>query len=69
MEGFGRITVRRIVLIFEDKVSRALLASGLKPDDKVALISPNRPEWNFYGLWDVASGHNQCAYLSYDFRA
>ena len=40
---------------FRDKVSRALLASGLKPDDKVALISPNRPEWNFmdYGMLQV----------------
>ena len=38
MEGFGRIIVRRIE-DFRDKVSRALLASGLKPDDKVALIS------------------------------
>ena len=40
---------------FRDKVSRALLASGLKPDDKVALISANRPEWNFmdYGMLQV----------------
>ncbi len=29
------------------KISLGLLKLGLKPGDKVAIISPNRPEWNF----------------------
>lgn len=29
------------------KLSLGLLKLGLKPGDKVAIISPNRPEWNF----------------------
>lgn len=29
-----------------DHLSRGLLASGIKPGDKVAIMSPNRPEWN-----------------------
>jgi long-chain acyl-CoA synthetase len=34
-----------------NQVSRALVAFGIKPDDKVALISTNnRPEWNFCDL-------------------
>jgi long-chain acyl-CoA synthetase len=33
-----------------NKVSKSLLKLGLQPDDKVALISPNRPEWNFLDL-------------------
>lgn len=33
-----------------DQVSRALVQFGLKPDDKVALISGNRPEWNILDL-------------------
>ena len=30
-----------------DLFSRAFIASGLQPGDKVALVSNNRPEWNF----------------------
>lgn len=34
-----------------NRVSRALIAYGIKPDDKIALISTtNRPEWNFCDL-------------------
>lgn len=28
------------------QISKSLLKSGIKADDKIALISPNRPEWN-----------------------
>ena len=31
-------------------VSFGLLALGLKKDDKIGLISGNRPEWNFIDL-------------------
>jgi long-chain acyl-CoA synthetase len=31
-------------------VSRGLLQLGLMPGDKIALISPNRPEWNFVDI-------------------
>lgn len=30
-----------------NKVSHGLLHLGIKKDDKVAIMSPNRPEWNF----------------------
>lgn len=33
-----------------NQVSRAMLKYGIKPDDKIALISNNRPEWNFVDL-------------------
>ena len=33
-----------------DKVSIGFIKLGLKKDDKVAIISPNRPEWNFIDL-------------------
>lgn len=33
-----------------NKVSLGLLKGGIKKDDKIALISPNRPEWNFIDL-------------------
>jgi long-chain acyl-CoA synthetase len=31
-------------------VARALLHLGLKKGDRIALVSPNRPEWNFVDL-------------------
>src|SRR6266480_2017164 len=37
-------------ILNSDNVSFGLLALGLKKDDKVALISNNRPEWNFLDL-------------------
>jgi len=33
-----------------NKVSLGLMKLGVKKDDKVAIISPNRPEWNFVEL-------------------
>ena len=33
-----------------DQMSRALVQFGIKPDDKVALIANNRPEWNIVDL-------------------
>ena len=33
-----------------NKVSRGLLKMGIKPGDKVALISNNRPEWNMLDM-------------------
>ena len=35
------------VIDIVNKLSLGLLALGLKPEDKVAIVSPNRPEWNF----------------------
>jgi long-chain acyl-CoA synthetase len=32
---------------FANKISVALIKHGIVKDDKVAIISPNRPEWNF----------------------
>ncbi len=39
-----------------DTVSRALLKIGLQKGDRVALVSPNRPEWNFVDLGAVQLG-------------
>ncbi|WP_028979085.1 AMP-dependent synthetase/ligase [Sporocytophaga myxococcoides] len=33
-----------------DKLSSGLLKLGIKKDDKVAIVSPNRPEWNFVDI-------------------
>ncbi len=40
-----------------NKVSLALLASGIKKDDKISIISNNRPEWNFvdFGIMQVGA--------------
>ena len=38
------------VISIGNQVSLALLALGVKPDDKIAVISPNRPEWNILDL-------------------
>ncbi len=35
------------VIEIVNNVSLGLLKAGIKKDDKVAIISPNRPEWNF----------------------
>jgi len=35
---------------YSNRVSQLLIDLGLKKDDKVALISTNRPEWNFVDL-------------------
>lgn len=39
-----------------NKVSRAFIGYGIKPDDKIALISNNRPEWNFTDLGMLQAG-------------
>ena len=44
--------VKKIV----DNVSLSLIKLGLKKDDKVALISPNCPEWNFIDLGTIQIG-------------
>ncbi|MDX2189318.1 MAG: long-chain fatty acid--CoA ligase [Bacteroidota bacterium] len=33
-----------------NKISIALVKKGIQKDDKVAIISPNRPEWNFVDI-------------------
>ena len=40
-----------------DEVSRGLLHLGIKKDDKVAVMSPNRPEWNFcdFGIMQIGA--------------
>lgn len=42
-KGYGTDEVVRIV----NGMSLGMLALGLNPGDKVAIVSPNRPEWNF----------------------
>lgn len=40
-----------------DEVSRGLLKLGIKKNDKVAVMSPNRPEWNFtdFGIMQIGA--------------
>src|SRR5437879_5064041 len=37
--------------------SHGLLKLGIKPGDKIAIICPNRPEWNFldYGIQQIGA--------------
>lgn len=39
-----------------NKVSKALITLGVKPDDKIAVVSSNRPEWNFLDLGVLQTG-------------
>ena len=40
-----------------NEISKGLIASGIKKDDKVAIMSPNRPEWNFcdFGIMQIGA--------------
>ncbi len=40
-----------------DALSRGLIAKGIKKDDKVAIMSPNRPEWNIcdFGIMQIGA--------------
>lgn len=40
----------REVCDMADRVSRAMIKFGIQADDKIALISNNRPEWNFVDM-------------------
>jgi long-chain acyl-CoA synthetase len=51
VKGVWKKYSTREVIDHINQVSRALIAFGIRPDDKVALISTtNRPEWNFCDL-------------------
>ena len=39
-----------------DTVSRAFLKLGIQKGDRIALVSPNRPEWNFVDLGAIQIG-------------
>lgn len=41
---------------YSNRISYALLNSGLKKDDKISIISNNRPEWNFVDFGAMQSG-------------
>ena len=38
-----------------NNISYGLLAHGIKPGDKIATITNNRPEWNFIAGFDAMS--------------
>src|SRR6476620_1933291 len=42
-----------------DELSRGLIKSGIKRNDKVAVMSPNRPEWNFSDFTIMQIGATQ----------
>lgn len=50
VDGQWKTYSSREVKSIVDNLSLALLASGLDKDDKIAIISNNRPEWNFADL-------------------
>jgi long-chain acyl-CoA synthetase len=39
-----------------NKVTQALIKLGVKPDDKIAVVSSNRPEWNILDLGVMQAG-------------
>jgi long-chain acyl-CoA synthetase len=39
-----------------NQVSKALIKLGVKPDDKIAVVSSNRPEWNILDLGVLQTG-------------
>jgi len=41
---------------FSNKVAHGLLALGIKPGDKIATITNNRPEWNFLDMGIMLAG-------------
>ncbi len=41
---------------FSNRVSYALLSIGLKKEDKISIVSNNRPEWNFVDYGAMQSG-------------
>ena len=48
--GQWRKTSTNDIIEQGNKVSLSLLKLGVKPDDKIALVSNNRPEWNIVDL-------------------
>ncbi|TVP48534.1 MAG: long-chain fatty acid--CoA ligase [Mongoliibacter sp.] len=50
LEGEWKTYSSREVKKIVDNLGLAFLASGINKDDKVAIISNNRPEWNFVDL-------------------
>ncbi len=50
VNGIWRNYATHEVIDIVNHVSLGLLKLGVKPGDKVAIISPNRPEWNFIDL-------------------
>lgn len=50
VNGIWRNYATNEVISIVNNVSLGLLKLGIKPGDKIAIISPNRPEWNFIDL-------------------
>lgn len=51
-----KYSTEKFVALAND-VSSGLVASGIKKDDKVAIMSPNRPEWNIcdFGIMQIGA--------------
>ncbi|MBA4300662.1 long-chain acyl-CoA synthetase [Algoriphagus alkaliphilus] len=49
-EGIWKTYSSRELKMIVDKLSLALIRTGINPGEKVAIISENRPEWNFVDL-------------------
>lgn len=55
-DGKWRTYSTQEVAQIADTVSRALLKLGIQKGDRIALVSPNRPEWNFIDLGAIQIG-------------
>ncbi|MEX0811730.1 MAG: long-chain fatty acid--CoA ligase [Chitinophagales bacterium] len=56
VEGQWKSYSTKEVYEIVNKVSRAFVKYGLQPDDKVAIVSTNRPEWNFIDVGMLQAG-------------
>ncbi|HEX7367792.1 MAG TPA: long-chain fatty acid--CoA ligase, partial [Pelobium sp.] len=54
--SWKKFTIDQFIACADD-VSRGLIKLGIKKDDKVAIMSPNRPEWNFcdFGIMQIGA--------------
>ena len=55
-DGIWKSFSTQEVIDISNQISSAFIRYGLKEQDKVALISPNRPEWNFIDLGMLQAG-------------
>jgi long-chain acyl-CoA synthetase len=55
-DGVWKSFSTKEVIDIANQMSSAFIKFGLKEQDKVALISPNRPEWNFVDLGMMQAG-------------
>lgn len=55
-EGWKKYSTAEFIN-YASLISKGLLLSGIKKDDKIGIMSPNRPEWNFadFGIMQIGA--------------